>query len=55
VPLRAWHGSADANVPLDAVREFVTAADGDLTVLDADHLGTLRDAQEDALAWLAST
>lgn len=51
--LRAWHGTDDANVPLDAAREFVTAAGGDLTVLETDHLGTLLDARTDALAWLA--
>ncbi|WP_254822767.1 alpha/beta fold hydrolase [Haloglomus halophilum] len=54
VPLRAWHGRHDENVPLEPVRAFVTAADGELTVLDADHLGTLLDARADALEWLAS-
>lgn len=54
VPLRAWHGRDDENVPLAAVREFVTAADGELTVLDADHLGTLLDARRDALDWLVA-
>jgi pimeloyl-ACP methyl ester carboxylesterase len=53
-PLRAWHGRRDENVPLEPVRAFVTAAGGELTVLDADHLGTLLDARADALEWLAS-
>lgn len=53
-PFRAWHGTRDDNVPLGVVREFVAAADGDLTVLDADHLGTLLEARADALDWLAS-
>jgi pimeloyl-ACP methyl ester carboxylesterase len=51
-PLRAWHGQDDENVPLAPVRAFVTAAGGELTVLDADHLGTLLDARGAALDWL---
>jgi hypothetical protein len=51
-PLQAWHGQGDENVPLAPVRAFVTAAGGDLTVLDADHLGTLLDARGEALDWL---
>ncbi len=54
VPLSAWHGRGDENVPLEAVEAFVTAADGSLRILDADHLGTLLDARGEALDWLAS-
>jgi pimeloyl-ACP methyl ester carboxylesterase len=54
VPLRAWHGRDDENVPLSAVEAFVTAADGSLRILDGDHLGTLLDARGEALDWLAS-
>lgn len=54
VPLRAWHGRDDGNVPLEAVEAFVAAADGSLRILDTDHLGTLLDARSEALGWLAA-
>ncbi|QPV61788.1 alpha/beta hydrolase [Halosimplex litoreum] len=46
VPVRLWHGSDDANVPLeDAERLRDRLPDADVTVLDGDHLMTLLDAR----------
>jgi pimeloyl-ACP methyl ester carboxylesterase len=41
VPLHCWHGERDANVPVTAARRVVDAADGELTVVDADHATAL--------------
>jgi len=42
VPVGLWHGDADGNVPLaDAERLRDRLPEGDLTVLDGDHLTTL--------------
>lgn len=54
VSVRAWHGVRDGNAPLDPVRAFVRDAGGEVTTLDADHLGTLLDCRRDALSWLAA-
>ncbi|WP_436908022.1 alpha/beta fold hydrolase [Halosimplex marinum] len=49
VPVRLWHGDADANVPLaDAERLRDRLPDADLTVLDGDHLTTLLAARSRA-------
>jgi pimeloyl-ACP methyl ester carboxylesterase len=53
VPVRGWHGAADENAPLDHVEAFVGAAGGEVTVCDADHLGTLLDSRRAAFGWLA--
>ena len=54
VSLRAWHGVRDGNAPLAPVRAFVRDAGGEVTTLDADHLGTLLDCRRDAFSWLAA-
>jgi hypothetical protein len=51
--LRAWHGTADENAPLDPVREFVIDVGGECTIVDADHLGTLLDCRSDTIGWLS--
>ncbi|QLH84621.1 alpha/beta fold hydrolase [Halosimplex pelagicum] len=49
VPVRLWHGSDDANVPVgDAERLRDRLPDAELTVLDGDHLTTLLDARSRA-------
>jgi pimeloyl-ACP methyl ester carboxylesterase len=53
VPIHAWHGTRDANTPVDPVRRFVRHAGGRVATPDTDHLGTLLDCRRDALAWLA--
>ncbi|WP_436928659.1 alpha/beta fold hydrolase [Halosimplex halobium] len=51
VPVRLWHGDADANVPLaDAERLRDRLPDADLTVLDGDHLTTLLAARSRVFA-----
>ncbi|WP_135365968.1 alpha/beta fold hydrolase [Halosimplex halophilum] len=51
VPVRLWHGNADANVPLaDAERLRDRLPDADLTALDGDHLRTLLAARSRAFA-----
>ncbi|TKX58036.1 alpha/beta hydrolase [Halorubrum sp. ASP1] len=52
VPVRLWHGTADANVPIAGARRLVEALPtADLRTLDgADHLGTLLRAAPEALA-----
>ena len=52
VPLRAWHGQADTNAPIDPVRRFVEQADGDLVSTGVDHLGTLLQVDQSLLEWL---
>jgi len=54
-PVRAWHGIGDENTPLDPLRTIVSEADGEVTVCDGDHLGTLLDYRRDALKWLAES
>ncbi|TKX57899.1 alpha/beta hydrolase [Halorubrum sp. SS7] len=52
VPVRLWHGTADANVPIAGARRLAEALPtADLRTLDgADHLGTLLRAAPEALA-----
>lgn len=54
-PVKAWHGTGDENTPLDPLRTIVSEADGEVTVRDGDHLGTLLDHRRDALKWLAES
>lgn len=53
IPIRAWHGTGDENAPLDPLETFVVNVDGEVTVRDRDHLGTVLDCRRDALEWLA--
>ncbi|QKG92609.1 alpha/beta hydrolase [Halorubrum salinarum] len=52
IPVRLWHGTADANVPIAGARRLAEALPtADLRTLDgADHLGTLLRAAPEVLA-----
>lgn len=53
VPIRAWHGTRDENVPLSSVEPFLQRPEVTARTPHADHLGTLLDCRREALTWLA--
>jgi pimeloyl-ACP methyl ester carboxylesterase len=52
-PVRAWHGTRDANAPLEPVESFLQDhdADGTLVSTASDHLGTLLDRRREIFEW----
>lgn len=53
-PVRAWHGTADANTPIEPVESLVDAVDGTLETGDADHLATLLDRRRELFRWFGA-